>query len=1248
MTEPKIGGNVPKQPIAGGNAVEQQKPVVQVGKHTIQLGDNPPINLKSLGSNNIPFQGFKTASRITSELRGMTNVARNVLGLLQRSEGALDVPELLREINTFEDYTELYMRSSGAGGTKLEKELIARMAPAVQSLSNIELETAYGTLCSNELCDLKDALAEVAAMDPDMMYRCNSYLGMLTDLEGLVVSEVSRRYYAENASPEELLQMQTLSQSHETSDASLANDEAQVTERGEKDATATSMASVVEAQAGSVMSLDEAKKDYETTIGDRIENPADFRRVGDFLRSQELTININPKLLFKVDKDGYLLPDQHGMPMDDPGFSLMNCFMLQEKGVEQSKNYMDYRREAENEMFPELGNGLQAGKAHPIYGAMNTIKQLAGSCASYGNAVIVMKPHVKHNATYSYGDTLNKAAVHIEPGNEKLFIDELKKRSGILSEENKAKVFDDNSDFRKEIHKFFQADMTLPMEEVVQKRLVDTAASILTANRLDPKDENASFDLRYLLQACLMVTCGDRQQNGGHAASFEHIETLLAHMDECDKVVQAINAAPDQQRPMKFRGAQYIEAQIHQPIDLARDVAEIRLSGTLLPEDPKECEKIKEEIIKWNKKTGVAVTFYSYYKDRASVNSFNKNDASMTKQLTELCLKEHEEYANTLLKNTFDNLDAAAKNYIGKREKPAELKKLLGDLHFFSGRFLDVFKKSLTDDVMAKAAQFLPNGEKDLSAIVKEELFKRLKVKTDLLEEIVNKPDEYKFDNDEQRHAFVTWVMQSAALKSPNEMKFLYDTSKAMMGLMNNVFDKDMTEEKFLQSLKALADDLDGKIAKYKETLPKRVDFGYDDISTELSRTVFLGLAMLQAKKDAPEQLLPGLQNAIRTPFMMAFRKQAAAYDTFIDQVNTWKIKGNKELTDAVHAYLATEEGHDQKGHLLVLSQLLEVMDMELATKAGEQPVNISRVEPQEIPTEMRYIFNDVFPDIGAIVDKFRPCTLRRISNIAQPANGFPKPQGLAGRRSFLLRCLPTYRDHERKFDKGDVHGRSHAIRAFIFSNVLGNIIKEKGVNVDVDSLAMATAGHDMGRAGNGVDVYEEQSAEAVCKVMSSLAEKGQTGPGEQYLQDVGKTITSKEQDAPTIEAYLLHSADSLDYTRVGDIDLKYFPFLREGIILNGVYLPPDDKLRRALVKEAEHLAYLTHPICGMRVFGHQLLMTGKGEDAKMFQKMVTDITNCMQIKNEQDSDEKVLGEIETLIRSNPTQFPLLNKYYKD
>ena len=88
----------------------------------------------------------------------------------------------------------------------------------------------------------------------------------------------------------------------------------------------------------------------------------------------------------------------------------------------------------------------------------------------------------------------------------------------------------------------------------------------------------------------------------------------------------------------------------------------------------------------------------------------------------------------------------------------------------------------------------------------------------------------------------------------------------------------------------------------------------------------------------------------------------------------------------------------------------------------------------------------------------------------------------------------------------------------------------------------------------------------------------------------VARRLESGGQD--TIEGYLFKSADSLDYSRIDELDEAHFPFLKEPIATaDGLVLPVDKGIRRQLMKEAKLLTELTSPRTALEAEHRQLMV---------------------------------------------------------
>ena len=266
---------------------------------------------------------------------------------------------------------------------------------------------------------------------------------------------------------------------------------------------------------------------------------------------------------------------------------------------------------------------------------------------------------------------------------------------------------------------------------------------------------------------------------------------------------------------------------------------------------------------------------------------------------------------------------------------------------------------------------------------------------------------------------------------------------------------------------------------------------------------------------------------------------------------------------------------------------------------------------------------------------------MRRASN----ANAAAAPQTLAERKRALFGALPAYGSHEKSFENGrNIHGRGHATRVFVFANVLGNIMRERGVNVDMGSLSISAAGHDMGRKGSGTDYWEKQSGQLV----ENLAETTYPGAyGDDWKTQTNLNVSAGHGAAAdaqrTVEGLLMKAADSLDYTRVDRLDPRRFHFLEKTLNVGGVHVMQDDALRKALKHEAELLTKATSPLAADR---EKIISLKKREETHaQGEALEADVTEAEK-KLAELSDEQVVERIEAEIRDNPAKYPLLNKYY--
>ena len=121
---------------------------------------------------------------------------------------------------------------------------------------------------------------------------------------------------------------------------------------------------------------------------------------------------------------------------------------------------------------------------------------------------------------------------------------------------------------------------------------------------------------------------------------------------------------------------------------------------------------------------------------------------------------------------------------------------------------------------------------------------------------------------------------------------------------------------------------------------------------------------------------------------------------------------------------------------------------------------------------------------------------------------------------------LPIYKNHESTFDYQGIHGRMHISRALIFAESMARYYYKVIRIKDIDFLAIryAVAFHDAGRKGNGIDIWESDSAEICRKHLLNQ------GHGDEYSKYVSQLIEKKGPwDA---HKKIVHDADVLEIMR--------------------------------------------------------------------------------------------------------------------
>ena len=176
-------------------------------------------------------------------------------------------------------------------------------------------------------------------------------------------------------------------------------------------------------------------------------------------------------------------------------------------------------------------------------------------------------------------------------------------------------------------------------------------------------------------------------------------------------------------------------------------------------------------------------------------------------------------------------------------------------------------------------------------------------------------------------------------------------------------------------------------------------------------------------------------------------------------------------------------------------------------------------------------------------------------------------------------KILPFYRQHELKFDRYGVHGRMHICRSVMMAEWMARFYRARTQAViDFFAVRVAVAFHDSGRRGNGVDLWESDSASNCVRYVVEA-----TGASD-YARSVGALIEKKKKSADPLKM-IVQDADVLEIMRPCCGHGGLAGFRRQFLHFGG----PDDLLarevpgiaaqREALIQEAWRWIQSTEPL---------------------------------------------------------------------
>jgi hypothetical protein len=178
-------------------------------------------------------------------------------------------------------------------------------------------------------------------------------------------------------------------------------------------------------------------------------------------------------------------------------------------------------------------------------------------------------------------------------------------------------------------------------------------------------------------------------------------------------------------------------------------------------------------------------------------------------------------------------------------------------------------------------------------------------------------------------------------------------------------------------------------------------------------------------------------------------------------------------------------------------------------------------------------------------------------------------------------KILPFYRQHELKFDPFGVHGRMHICRSVMMAEWIARFYRTRTKStIDFFAVRVAVAFHDSGRRGNGVDLWESDSASNCIDYIL------ETVGVDEYAYSVGALIEKKKNSADPLKK-IVQDADVLEIMRPCCGHGGLAGFRRQFLHFGG----PDDSLlrevpgiaeqREALIQEAWRWIRSTEPLKG-------------------------------------------------------------------
>ncbi|HIW78617.1 MAG TPA: DUF3626 domain-containing protein [Candidatus Bilophila faecipullorum] len=1193
--------------------------VGRLGPHSVQIGANPPIRLDQIKGNKIPFAGFRTATKVASAKAGARDNAASALRALGGGK-ALDARGLLNSCKALQAHLDRLSQLGHINGD-MDQAVLAALAPEVESLSNTELSSVYQCLLSPETELLKQALQAEIRANPGNADALAAAANLF-NLEALVIKELSNRVIvAQGLAP--------------STDVPALSDQygAAIADMGEvrRHETASDMSGVslhvlADVATDSALRRGNMESVAQDLVQRRALEPIDARQLGDVLRSTDLTINVDLEFLFGMNGPKPLL--KAGGAWEHIFHSIESApdEEARQAAIEvKGQGYILKRDNVERAIFPELSEDRPTvASERPTYAALNLLHRQTGEAAPYGTVALHLKPEVARRATYTVNDSFCALQLRFSDAGYNALLDLLPDWSGI-SEEHKLELMRPASKLR------HQLDHVLERMEELGSFRGDLFKNVLQVAGLDA-DENSA------LAGLFIKVFKDTDATRKTMATYDNLETLLPELGDVNAVSLA-RAAVDRQNGGTGRVAlecQYIEAQLHAPLVLARDVQEIVIAMdfgayTTINPDQKAWMNAVIAVLEGKKPAEADMARLSP-EQHAELGAIREQLGGATipvrlaMQEPELGLPgevQHEEnafYADHFDQVFINDTLEAINDDVRLAEFIRETFRLSpnGTALFETIRDTVIISK---DDYPAVRAAFAEAVEQFRHHPVEGQ-----RTENELLIDCMRRAIRQQIGAERldclaaipgltasptQRRQLRDWVMAQTVPLSKEAFHALASTALEGAALLNDMAAQApgaSSDEDVMRRLGAVA----GSLRQKLDDLPPLPEGQAE--GRIMGACGGLALALANASPEARRRMAEGLNTPGQRDLSSLLLRLGDSVDGF-SQAPGFK---DARAFNAIRSGLCAAFGNA----------------MEKAPAPFAQELSL-------VPQDVRAGLRAALPGLADTLDASFP------PHPAFPAAAQPgrMPSTPAQHRRFLLDILPIYHDHERpgNFDYGTAyHGRGHICRAFIFASTMAGIMEGMGHEVDRTALLCGIAGHDAGRERSGADTPEQEAASARLALDLMHRSFGEDTFGKAYEEEFTQSIIGHA--SPTLESMLLNAADSLDIVRVKDFDFNCFPFLRGGTQEGPKTVVPEYQgLREQLHEEAYLLARMTDPRTQVKDLCAKLAEAGKLETVVEVQHAASDaVIGQLALEKEED----FLAFIEGKIRAHPDMFPLLTRYY--